>query len=418
MSELSNEDLLAALGVDIAPLKPAAHTALEERLIAGFEDIQRFVDSHGRAPLHGEDRDIFERLYAVRLDRLRAMAGARELLAALDTQGILAPPAAGMDAATAAELDDATLLAQLGINAEPVANDITQLRHVRSYAERQAAEAIAERMPCEDFERFAPLFAEAHAGLQAGTWMSKTFARDASIDIGDFFIVNGQTVYVADVLEANTTRDGRNNPRLRLIFDNGTEGDLLLRSLSRSLYPDGDTPVGRRLIRKDDGPLFAATGDADIAGPEAAASAMFGDTLQADDIINGTIYVLRSLSDHPYVAAHREVIHKIGVTGGKVQSRIAKAASDPTYLMAAVEVVATYQLAQINRGKLERLFHRLFQSARLDLSIEDRFGKPVKPQEWYVLPFDVIDEAVRRIVDGSITAYAYSPQQAALIAAD
>ena len=43
----------------------------EERVIAGFEDILNFFEENGRAPKHGEDRDIFERLYAVRLDRIR-----------------------------------------------------------------------------------------------------------------------------------------------------------------------------------------------------------------------------------------------------------------------------------------------------------------------------------------------------------
>ena len=62
----------------------------EERIIAGFEEIQRFVEKHGRAPQHGEDRDIFERLYAVRLDRLRALEECRSLLAPLDHQGLLA----------------------------------------------------------------------------------------------------------------------------------------------------------------------------------------------------------------------------------------------------------------------------------------------------------------------------------------
>ena len=151
------------------------------------------------------------------------------------------------------------------------------------------------------------------------------FAKDASIEVGDFFIVGGQISYVAGILEGKQTKDGRDNPRLRVIFDNKTESDLLLRSLSRSLYPDGDTPVGRRLMRKDDGPLF-------------------GNSAESDDIASGTIYVLRSQSEHPFVSEHRELIHKIGVTGGRVETRIAGASHDATYLLADVEVVATYTL--------------------------------------------------------------------------
>ncbi len=112
--------------------------------------------------------------------------------------------------------------------------------------------------------------------------------------------------------------------------------------------------------------------------------------------------MLRSLSSHPFVAEHRELIHKIGVTGGKVETRIAGAQKDATYLLADVEVVATYKLHNVNRTKLENIFHRLFGAAQLDLTIEDRFGHPVKPREWFLAPLQVIDEAVERIRDRSV----------------
>jgi hypothetical protein len=134
-----------------------------------------------------------------------------------------------------------------------------------------------------------------------------------------------------------------------------------------------------------------------------------------DDIETGTIYVLRSQSSHPFVAEHRELIHKIGVTGGKVEARIAGAEKDATYLLAKVEVVATYKLHNLNRIRLENIFHRLFGAAQLDLTIEDRFGNPVKPREWFLVPLHVIDEAVQRIRDGSITDAVYDPKSARLI---
>ena len=139
-----------------------------------------------------------------------------------------------------------------------------------------------------------------------------------------------------------------------------------------------------------------------------------GESLEPDDVESGTIYVLRSLSSHPYVAEHRNLIHKIGVTGGKVETRIANAELDSTYLLSKVEVVATYRLAGINRMKMENLFHRLFASARLNITINDRFGLPVKPEEWYLVPLFVIDEAVNRIKDGTITGYQYDPGSASL----
>lgn len=128
----------------------------------------------------------------------------------------------------------------------------------------------------------------------------------------------------------------------------------------------------------------------------------------------GTIYVLRSRSDHALIAEHRDVIHKIGVTGGKLKTRFARASLDPTFLFADVEIVATYKLNNINRSKLEALLHRFFAAARLDLEIADRFGNPVKPREWYLAPLPVIDEVVARIRDGSIVNYEYHPELASL----
>ncbi|MDX1251247.1 MAG: GIY-YIG nuclease family protein [Gammaproteobacteria bacterium] len=394
MAEIDEDELLADLGLEITPLKVSSRTAREERIIAGFEDILRFHQAHGRAPQHGEGYDIFERLYAVRLDQLRKLPEAHALLAELDGPGLLS--GAIVAAVNTDELDEDALLAELGVGESVVQDDIIVLRHVRPYADIKAAEEVANRTPCADFDRFAPLFEEAKTGLKADTWMTKPFAKNASIELGDFFIIGGQIAYVAEMCEGAKTKDGRDNPRLRVIFDNHTESNLLLRSLSRSLYPDGNTPVGRRLIRKDDGPLFSSAAE-------------------ADDIDTGTIYVLRSLSSHPFIAEHRELIHKIGVTGGDVQNRIAGAEKDATYLLADVEVVATYKLHNLNRTKLEHIFHRLFGAAQLDLTIEDRFGNPVRPREWFLVPLHVIDEAVQRIRDGSITNVVYDPQTARLV---
>lgn len=391
MADIDEDELLADLDIELAAPKASNRTPREERIVAGFEDILRFHQTHDRAPLHGEGRDIFERIYAVRLDQLRKLPEAKTLLAPMDIPCLLR--GGSVDAES---LDEDDLLADLGVGNEPVrADDINVLRHVRSFAEIKAAEEIANRMPCSDFEKFRSLFVEAVDGIKEGTWKEEPFAKDASIEVGDFFIVGGQISYVAEVLEGNQTKDGRDNPRLRVIFDNRTESNLLLRSLSRSLYPDGDTPVGRRLIRKDDGPLF-------------------GNFAEEDDIASGTIYVLRSNSDHPFVSEHRELIHKIGVTGGKVDTRIAGASLDATYLLAGVEVVATYKLHNLNRKKLEGVFHRLFGAAQIDLTIGDRFGNPVKPREWFLVPLNVIDEAVTRIHDGSIVNMVYDPTSARL----
>ena len=393
MADIDDDELLDALGVEVAPLKTSSRTPREERIIAGFEDILRFHQTHGRAPQHGEGRDIFERLYAVRLDQLRRLPEAQTLLAELDTPKLLQ----GHEIATVDvdALDEDALLAELGIGDETVeGDDITVLRHVRSSTEKRAAEEVADRAPCQDFERFRPLFEQAEQDLKSGVRKALRFGRDASIADGNYFVLGGQLAYVAEVGETIKAPNGENDARLRVIYSNGTESNLLRRSLQRALYKD-DT--GRRLTDPNMGPLFS-------------------DELEPADIETGTIYVLRSKSDHPFVVQHRELIHKIGVTGGKVETRIAGAENQPTYLLAGVEIVATYKLHNVNRVKLEGLVHRVFGAAQLDLAIEDRFGRAVKPREWFLVPLHVIDEVVQRLVDGTLTGVVYDAQAASLVA--
>jgi hypothetical protein len=392
MADIDDDELLDALGVEVAPLKTSSRTPREERIIAGFEDILRFHQTHGRAPQHGEGRDIFERLYAVRLDQLRKLPEAQTLLAELDAPKLLE----GHEIATVDvdALDEDALLAELGISDETVEEgDITVLRHVRSSTEKRAAEEVADRTACQDFERFRPLFEQVEQDLKSGVRKSLRFGRDASIADGNYFILGGQLAYVAEVGETIKAPNGENDARLRVIYSNGTESNLLRRSLQRALYKD-DT--GRRLTDPSMGPLFS-------------------DEVEPEDIATGTIYVLRSKSDHPFVVQHRELIHKIGVTGGKVETRIAGAENQPTYLLADVEIVATYKLHNVNRVKLEGLFHRVFGSAQLDLTIEDRFGKPVKPREWFLVPLQVIDEVVKRLVNGTLTGVVYDAHVAKLV---
>jgi hypothetical protein len=138
------------------------------------------------------------------------------------------------------------------------------------------------------------------------------------------------------------------------------------------------------------------------------------DQIEKGDRPTGTVYVLRSNSDQPEIASRRDLIHKIGVTGGNVPRRIANARLDATYLLADVEVVATYQLYNINRTKLENLLHRVFEPARLRITLTDRFGNPVSPREWFLVPLFVIDDAIERIKDGTIADYVYEPAEGSL----
>lgn len=391
MAELSDLELLDALGVEAKAKKKARLTPKQERIIAGFEEIQRFVDEHGHAPGHGEDKDIFERLYATRLGQIKSQKECVELLREMDHQDLLANE--GKVEEPKAEYDsDEELLKELGVE-PPKEGDVTHIQHVRTNAEKKAAEEIADRTPCEDFDSFKPLFDLAKQELDEGSRKSLRFGKDTSIEVGNFFILGGQLVYVADMGEEFKAPNGESDARLRAVYSNGTESNILRRSLQRALYKD---EAGRRLTDPDMGPLFSGEMD-------------------EGDLASGTIYVLRSKLDHPVVNKSRDVIHKIGVTGGDVKARIGNPKNDPTYLMADVEVVATYELFNINRKKLEALIHKFFNNARLDIQIEDRFGNPIVPREWFLVPLFVIDDVVKKIREKTITDYEYDTDSASII---
>ena len=381
-------ELLAELGVDIAPEPSGQRSAREERMIAGFEEIERFVEEHGRLPQHGEDCDIFERLYAVRLDRLRESEECRAVLQPLDSRGLLD---AETDT-TEENFTDEALLDSLGIDVASE-NDVTQLTHVRSRSEIKAAEEIAQRTPCQDFDEFKPIFDKVQRQLQSGERQTVKYQDYAAVKEGDLFIVDGQKVMVVDMGEPFVSDYGRSDCRLRVVYDNATESDLLVRSLQRALNKD---KASRRITTPDFGPLFSHI--------EAA-----------DDLPTGYIYVLRSKSEHPFIAENRSIIHKIGVTGGDVKRRIANAKKDPTYLLADVKIVAKFKLANINRKRLEAMLHKFFASARLDLEFQDRFDATVQPREWFMVPLEVIEEAIEKIKEGTIEGFKYDRETGRIV---
>jgi len=178
--------------------------------------------------------------------------------------------------------------------------------------------------------------------------------------------------------------------RLRVIFDNGTESDLLMRSLQRSFNDKKNNP--RAISNLNSGPLFSEDTDSENQ--------------------TGTIYVLRSKSDLPMVTPIRDAILKIGVTGGPVKSRIANAPNDPTYLLGEVEVVEEFTLYNINRKKLENMLHKIFADAQVQLTIPDRFGKPVQPREWFLVTQEAVARAVELIQSGEISRFRYDRVEA------
>lgn len=377
-----DDELLKKLG-ELEESKPTSkYTPREERIITGFEDIQRFYDKQGRPPLHGEDRDIFERMYAVRLDQLIAQDDCRDLLRKFDHQHLLSSRLPDTTE-EADDIDDDEILKHFPD--DPIESDITDLKHVRSVSERQSPDEIASRKTCEDFSEFEQLFVKVQHELNAGIRETREFKRKAEITQGKYFIVGGQIAYVAERDTDFLNEQGKVDARLRVIFNNRTESNLLMRSLQRALSQD---ETGRRITEPEVGPLFS-------------------DELKENDKRTGVIYVLRSLSEDENVKQHHEYLHKIGVTTGSVERRIQNARYEPTYLCADVQVVMTIDLFNIDPVGMERLLHKIFDRVRCNLEIKDRFGKPVSPKEWFMVPTQAIEEAVELIKSESIADYTF-----------
>lgn len=376
-------EILEKLEINTTPEPSIQQSTWEQRVIAGFQEIEQFVQEHGRLPQHGEERGIFERLYAVRLDRLRKSTECRAILEPLDSQGLLSCTDGIKETNLSNDLSNEELLALIGVNVEPE-NDITQLIHVPSHSGSRVSEEIAQRIPCHDFHQFKVIFDRVQHELETGIRQTIKYQDNATINLGDLFILDGQKVFVADMGELFLNNYGRLDRRLRVIYDNATESCLLLRSLQRGLNRD---KTSRRITNCNLG-IFTPS---------------------------GYIYVLRSNSNHPFIAKNRSVIHKIGVTQGDVKKRIVNAKNEPTYLFAEVEIIATFELMNINLKGFEELIQRFFANARLDIEIQDRFGKTVKPKEWFLVPFEVIEEVVDKIQQGTIERFQYDSNTARLI---
>lgn len=394
MSDLSDLELLGKLGVELEPEKPKAYSPLEARLIAGFEDILKFAEEHGRPPQHDEERDIFERLYAVRLDQLRKNKQAQPLLTDFDVDGLLTVDAS----LEVSEPDDDALLKELGI--DPLVqsdDDITKIKHVAPMAHRQAAEEIANRELCRDFDKFEPIFKNVKSEIHSGTRITiKTTTQD-DFDVGRFFILKGQMAYIAE-RGKDIKATGKNifDARLRVVFDNGTESNLLMRSLQRSFNNPQNN--ARAISVSNAGPLFSDSAN--------------------EDTETGTIYVLRSKSELPEVAPIRDAILKIGVSGGSVKTRISNAKNEATYLLGDVEIIDEYTLYNVNRKKLESLVHQIFSDAQLQIFIKDRFGKPFSPREWFLVTPSAVAEAVELIKSTEIKNYRYDVKSAKFLKID
>lgn len=363
------------------PEKPKKITA-QGRLERAFLEIAEFNETHGRLP-SSTTREIAERKLGARLEGILASEEKIAALKPLDDAGLLE------FSETPESLDE--LLSSDGLD---LLDDDLGLLDVSDLPQRRTAEApesVAKRKKAVGFEAFEPLFKAKHAELADGTYRLIAYPGERTIDDGQFFVLNGVMLFVAEVGESlvqSSGRKTRQKQRLRVIFENGTESSMYRQSLSVRLHEG----AGLLLVRS--GHDASEVGDADQE--------------------SGHVYVLRSLSTDPQVSSIQN-LHKIGFSTTTVEKRIANAAGSPTYLMAPVEIVADYRAYNLRASALEHLLHRVFASVRLDITQINREGKNYDPSEWFVVPLSVINQAISMIMSGEITDYVYDPAMQRLV---
>lgn len=361
------------------PDKPKRVTS-SERLERAFLEVVEFRRTHDRIP-SSTTREISERKLGARLDGILANEAKIKALEHLDEFGLLTMPEAPSSIDDLLDGDPLDLLGD-----ESGLMDLSGLPVRRQIYE---TEDVARRRPAKDFEQFESLFRQKHAELRAGTVQLLPSPRITHIIPGAFFVLNGVMLFIAEVGETeykkSTVREyGRE--RLRCVFENGTESSMYRQSLAIRL-------------RDEDGQIVAPRQDFEIL---------------SDDEVSGYIYVLRSLSDDPQISGIPD-LHKIGFSRGTVEKRIKNAEKSSTYLMAPVEVVATYRVYNVRASALENLLHRVFAEVRLNLTQIDRNGRGYDPSEWFVVPRNVIDQAITLIMSGEIIDYLYDSTMQRLV---
>jgi hypothetical protein len=370
------------------PQKPKKVTSTD-RLERSFLEIVEFVQKYDREP-SATTRDIAERKLGARLDGIRSNPDKIDHLRHLDSLDLLAEPEppASLDELLSSE----SAVDELGLLEDPSGLlDTTALPVERR--KPLVTGPGARREKCEDFELFAPLFQQKHAELDDGTMKLVPFQGRHTITPGAFFVLNGMMTFVAEVGETEyikiTEREERRE-RLRLIFDNGTESAMYRQSFSLRL---GEGDGGYQIV------------------PAAYKS------LLADDEATGWIYVLRSLSDDPQIST-RENLYKIGFTTTPIDKRIRYAITQPTYLMAPVEVVETYRTYNVKSSAIEHLLHRIFAEVRLQISQTGVDGRTYDAREWFQVPLPMIRKAAELITNGEIIDYTYDTEAQKLLPID
>ncbi len=369
-----------------ADVKPTQHRiSSSDRLVRSFEEIIAFVEEYGRVPSSSgniKEKGLHRRLEGIKTDRAKYdKCKPYDRLNLLDdafsTNGEEGTPICE-DEEKSIDEQLADILKDPIFNISPEVEAIFTLPdYMQKDIERAKAEYIGKHVKCEDFEQFKPLFDMINRELKENKRRLIKF-KEAHLQEGRFFVVSGVLVYLAKIHKLQKDSNHKVDGRTRCIYDNGTESDILLRTLGKSLFIDGYT-VSANV--EEEGFLEQQFNISD------------------KDIATGCIYVLKSKSTDPDITKYRN-LYKIGFTRGSVEERIANAKNEATYLYADVEIVATWDVYNVKSNAVEDAIHQLFDKVQLQVTVNGH-----KPKEWYVVPLRIIDEAINILMAGKKAYY-------------
>ena len=379
LEAIFNDPLLADV---TAPRKRATSS---DRLIAGFQEILAFYEANDRLPEDTpEETSLFHKWTGLlksekKIERCRPF----------DDLGILPQPvltAEGPEAEYHRELTEEEqleailndpLLADIEDGSDFGLFDVPEYMRQRLEA-RKEADYVGKRRPCEDFDKYTDGFKEIQQGLKSGKYKLVKFS-EPNLKVGRYFVEQGIIGYLAAFEQEAKNNLNRVDGRTRVIYENGSEADIKFRTITKNLSVDGYSIM-----------------DCSEMSPEDFEECF---TLTDKDVESGTIYVLRSKSSRPEIAAIKD-LYKIGFTVTSVESRIANAKNELTYLCADVEVVATWKVYNVKSSTFEALIHKLFAPVQLQVTVDGH-----RPKEWFIVPFKVIEEAINAIISGKSIEY-------------
>lgn len=335
--------------------------------IKKFIEVVNFVKEYGREPYKNQE-NLTERKLASRLQGIRKDSERIIYLKPYDEIGILDSEV--RDIPKIESVEDIFNNASSGL-LEDINDSGSSIFDVKSLPKTTTMpDYIAKRRKIKDFSKYEPLFKKCHIELTEGKRIIRPFKNGQDIYPNSFYLLKGVLVYVEHVGELKKVK-GSLNARLRCIFENGTESDMLLRSLAAELYKHG-----RRITENEEYLL---------------------EDMEEVNITSGYIYVLKSLSNAPEIQAIKN-LYKIGYTKGSVEKRIRNAENESTFLYAPVEIISVYEVFNMSGSRFETAIHHVLANKNLDVSIMGANGKLIVPKEWFVVSLNEVQQAINQIV--------------------